>query len=118
MAHFAQIENGLVKQVIVVSNQDILKDGVEDEQTGIEFCKRILGEDTEWVQTSYNGSIRHKYAGIGDTYDTVNDVFISPRPYPSWTLLDFNWTAPKPMPEDGMYRWDEENQEWVTLFED
>ena len=77
MAHFAKIENGVVREVIVVSNE-ILHDenGVEQESIGIDFCKSLYGVDTEWVQTSYNNNFRGKYAGAGDTWDGKN--FISP----------------------------------------
>jgi len=83
MAHFAQLdENNIVLQVIVVSNQDIIdENGVESEQLGIEFCKNLLGNNTNWVQTSYNKKFREKYAGIGDLYDSENDIFISRRDY-------------------------------------
>jgi hypothetical protein len=33
-----------------------------------------------WVQTSYNGTIRYNYAGIGYTYDSIDDAFIAPMP--------------------------------------
>jgi hypothetical protein len=79
MAHFAQLnENNIVTQVIVVANEELLLDGIENETKGIMFCKSLLGEDTHWVQTSYNGNIRSKYAGIGDTYDPIADIFIAP----------------------------------------
>lgn len=78
MAHFAKIENGIVTNVIVINNEDILtKDGKESEIIGKKFIKSIGLEGT-WVQTSYNGNFRGKYAGIGDTYDSENDVFVSP----------------------------------------
>ena len=113
MAHFARIdENGIVQQVIVVNNSDCLKDGVEDEATGAVFCNKLLGGN--WKQTSYNATIRKHYAGKGYTYDPDRDAFISPQPYPSWSLDEnCNWQAPIPMPEDGMYSWDEENLEWI-----
>lgn len=78
MAHFAKIENGVVGQVIVVNNE-VLHDenGVEQESIGIAFCKSLYGADTEWVQTSYNGSFRGKYAGSGDRYDSEIDEFVS-----------------------------------------
>lgn len=69
MAHFAKIEEGIVTQVVVVDN--------EHEADG-EAYLNSLGLDGTWVQTSYNGNIRGKYAAIGDTYDSVADVFISP----------------------------------------
>lgn len=70
MAHFARVEDGVVREVIVVSNDVIIdSDGVEQEQLGIDFCKSLYGQDTEWVQTSYNGNIRGRYAGVGDIWD-------------------------------------------------
>ena len=83
MAHFAQLdENNVVTQVIVINNNELLSQKVatseegyisvstvESEKKGIEFCQSLYGADTKWVQTSYNGSFRGKYAGIGDTYD-------------------------------------------------
>jgi sulfur carrier protein ThiS len=68
MAHFARIENGIVREVIVVGNDD-----APDEATGQAFIAS-LGLTGEWVQTSYNnnpveGKSRGKYAGIGDLWD-------------------------------------------------
>jgi len=71
MAHFAQIENNVVTQVIVVNNEE-----VPDEATGVAFCKSLYGQDTQWVQTSYNNNFRGKYANPGDNWDGNN--FISP----------------------------------------
>jgi hypothetical protein len=79
MAHFARIEDNIVREVIVVNNEVIKDDnGVEQESIGIAFCKSLYGEDTEWLQTSYNGSFRGKYAGAGYTYDSVKDEFVIP----------------------------------------
>ena len=77
MAHFAQIdENNVVINVIVVSNNVLLnKDNYEGEQLGIDFCKSLYGQDTVWVQTSYNGNFRGEFAGIGFYYDSDLDVF-------------------------------------------
>lgn len=69
MAHFAKIEEGIVTQVVVVDN--------EHEADG-EAYLNSLGLEGKWVQTSYNGNIRGKFAGIGDSYDEVADMFISP----------------------------------------
>ncbi len=74
MAHFALIKNGTVAEVIVVGNDD-----APDEATGQAFIASI-GLAGEWKQTSYNANFRGKYAGIGDIYDAVNDVFVSPTP--------------------------------------
>jgi hypothetical protein len=117
MAHFAQLdENNVVTQVIVVNNNDCLLDGVENEDTGIAFCKSLFGANTRWKQTSYNGNFRKHYAGIGYTYNAVRDAFIPPQPYQSWTLDDdANWQPPVPMPTDGgMYSWNESTQAWES----
>lgn len=120
MAHFAQIdENGIVLQVIVVHNSILTNpSGVEIESWGVEYCKKIFGEDTNWVQTSYNASFRARYAGIGFKYVKELDAFIEPQPYPSWTLDTHTteWVPPTPLPDtDHLYTWDEEHQTWVKL---
>lgn len=82
MAHFAELdENNTVINVIVVSNDDCLDaDGNESELIGIDFLENLFGH-RRWVQTSYNGNIRGKYAGIGDTYDKKKNKFIAaPQP--------------------------------------
>lgn len=75
MAHFARVEDGIVRQVDAVANAALLdENGVEQESLGIALMKSIYGENTEWVQTSYNGSFRGKYAGLGDKWDGSNFV--------------------------------------------
>jgi len=78
MAHFAKIENGIVREVIVVGNDNCAGgDFPESEAAGQAFIASI-GLSGEWRQTSYNANFRSKYAGIGDVYDAVNDVFVAP----------------------------------------
>ena len=78
MAHFARIENNIVREVIVVSNDDCCGgDFPESEPIGQAFIASI-GLAGEWKQTSYNGNFRGKYAGAGDVFDSVNDVFVTP----------------------------------------
>jgi hypothetical protein len=86
MAHFVELnESNIVKQVIVVHNNELLVDGIELETKGIEFCQSLFGGT--WVQTSYNGNIRKNYAGIGDLYDPIRDAFIKPKPEEgNWVL--------------------------------
>jgi hypothetical protein len=111
MAHFAEISDGIVTRVLVVNNSELLVDGVEVEQKGIDFLNNLVGGT--WVQTSYNGNIRKQYAGIGFTYDAVKDQFVAPQPFPSWSLDSNNdWQAPTPKPE-GSFIWDEETLAWV-----
>jgi len=78
MAHFAQLDsNNVVIQVIVVDNKDTADAfGVEKEYIGAAFCERVLGGT--WKQTSYNGKMRGRYAGIGYTYNAQLDEFIAP----------------------------------------
>ena len=90
MAHFAQIdENNLVVQVLVVPDSQ--------EHRGQEFLANDLNLGGTWVQTSYNGTIRANYAGIGYTYDEVNDVFIAPQPSEDAVLNNetFTWELPE-----------------------
>jgi len=79
MAHFAEINSdNVVLRVIVISNDDIKdSDGVEQESIGRAFCNNLLGGT--WVQTSYNNNFRGVYACIGYTYDSENNVFVSPE---------------------------------------
>lgn len=117
MAHFAELDdNNIVKRVIVVATKDNSDaNGVEKESIGRAFCERLFGGN--WVQTSYNGNMRKRYAGIGYKYDATLDAFIAPQPYPSWTLdANADWQAPVPMPDDGkMYSWDEATQSWAEV---
>ena len=73
MSHFAQVQNGVVVQVIV-AEQDVIDSG-------------LFG--TGWIQTSFNTHggmhpegrpLRKNYAGIGYTYDPIRDAFIPPKP--------------------------------------
>jgi hypothetical protein len=86
MAHFAELnESNIVKQVIVVHNNELLVDGVESEAKGIEFCQSLFGGN--WIQTSYNKTIRKNYAGIGFLYDPIRNAFIAPKPEEgNWVL--------------------------------
>ena len=104
MSHFAEIdENGVVKRVIVAEKNFI--------NTG------YVGDEFNWIQTSYNGSFRKRFAGVGFTYDKVNDVFVEPKPYPSWTLdASHDWQPPTPRPVDGKaYSWNEGTQSWDEI---
>jgi hypothetical protein len=76
VAHFARIENNIVQQVIVVNNETLEnKPFPESEPIGIAFCKSLYGADTEWLQTSYNGNFRKRFAGTGIKYYPDLDQF-------------------------------------------
>jgi hypothetical protein len=104
MAHYAKVEDSLVTKVIVAE---------------AEFFNTFVDDSPgEWIQTSYTGSIRKNYAGVGDTYDATRDAFIAPKPYPSWTLVEATclWTAPVAYPDDGnKYIWNEDTTAWVEV---
>jgi hypothetical protein len=84
MAHFARVEDGVVREVIVVSDSDCAGgEYPESEPIGKDFIASI-GIQGEFLQTSYNDNFRGLYAGIGYTYDPDLDIFIAP-PQPKET---------------------------------
>jgi len=105
MSHFAEIDsNGIVLRVLV-GNNDLPNEGYDW------FVENLGGT---WIKTSYNSNIRGTYAGIGYSYNSAEDIFITPQPYPSWVRSGSFWNAPTPMPTDGgMWNWDEETLAWV-----
>lgn len=120
MAHFAQLdENNTVLNVIVISNNDVGEPNFSFPQTDIvgqHFINNTLKILGTWKQTSYNGSFRKNYAGIGHIYDPVRDAFIPQKPYNSWLLNENSclWEAPIPYPSDGKnYSWDENLVNWT-----
>jgi len=67
MAHFAELDkNKVVLRVVVVPD--------DQEHRGNDYLNE-LGLTGTWIQTSYNATIRGKYAGVGDIYDEVKDEF-------------------------------------------
>ena len=110
MAHFAEIDsNGIVLRVLVVPDSE--------ESRGNDFLSTDLKLGGTWIQCSYNSRIRKCMPGPGYTYDSTNDVFISPKPFASWTLdSNFDWQPPTPYPEElgGLAFWDEDSKSWKT----
>lgn len=119
MAYFAEIDaHGTVLQVISISNNDAPDPAPSNsEPLGQAFIRDVLGLSGTYVQTSWSGRMRKQYAGIGFRYDADADVFISPQPYPSWTLdADHDWQPPTPRPsEGGPWFWDEASLSWVEV---
>ena len=109
MAHYAFLdENNIVTGVIVGIDETELIEGLDTETWYSNFKGQIC------KRTSYNHNIRKQYAGIGYTYDAVNDVFIAPQPYPSWSLDEnFDWQSPTPRPEGEDWYWDEDSLSWL-----
>ena len=108
MAHYAYLdENNTVVAVTVGKDENELIDGLDPEM--------YYAQGTPYTvkRTSYNGTIRKQYAGIGFYYDALNDVFIAPQPSASWSLDEnFDWQPPTPEPTDGIYFWNEEAGQW------
>ena len=118
MSHWAEIdENNIVLQVTVGDNNN------PDE--GYQWLINNLGGT--WIKTSYNTNggvhkeggtpLRKNFAGVGYTYDAINQNFIAPQPYPSW-ILDSNdiWQPPIPQPPaPPTTHWNEQLQKWVIL---
>ena len=111
MAHFAQIDdNNVVINVLSVPD--------EQEHRGEEYLSVNLGLGGRWIQTSYNSNVRKIFAGIGYIYNEELDVFLPPKPFPSWTVdpIKKEWVAPQERPEhiEGTsLSWNEGEQIWV-----
>ena len=107
MAHYAYLdENNIVTDIIVGKDETELINGVDTET--------YYGA----VRTSYNNNIRGTYAGIGYEYNAAEDIFIPPKPFPSWARSGSFWNAPIPMPiEDGkFYQWVEADLNWQEIL--
>jgi hypothetical protein len=90
MAHFAEIDaNNIVIRVLVGCNLEVnAHGGDQSEEAALDFGNKIpfSSGGIKWIQTSYNNNFRKKYAGVGDYYDPIKDIFIAPKPFNSWSL--------------------------------
>lgn len=111
MSHWAELDaDNIVTRVLVGDNDDPVGD------EGYQWLVNNLGGT--WVKTSYNGTIRKNYAGIGYTYDEALDAFVPPKPHNSWILNEDTalWESPVPYPEDGkIYLWNEDLVNWSEV---
>ena len=116
MAYFVTLNNENIVSDIQVISDDILVgiDGNENDQNGIDFLNQMHGFHPKRLRTYKDASRRNIFASVGCSYDANNDVFILPKPYPSWTLnSDNNREPPIPYPTDGQpHIWNEETQQW------
>jgi len=111
VSHWAEIDlDSKVTRVTVGDNNDPAGD------EGHQWLVDNLGGT--WIKTSYNNNIRGTYAGIGYEYNSAEDIFITPKPYPSWVRTGSFWAAPIPMPiEDGkFYQWVEADLNWQEIL--
>ena len=118
MAHYAFLDgNNVVTEVIVGKNEG--EDGIDWEVWYGDFrnqvCKRTSYNTIGNTHSNGGTPYRGNYAGIGYTYRADIDAFVSPQPFPSWTLdANAQWQPPVAMPTDGgMYSWDEATTSWV-----
>ena len=127
MAHYALLdENNVVIQVITGVDENIIQTDLDGTQVGGSseaweefYATRPWLNATSCKRTSYNNNIRKQYAGIGYTYDAVNDVFIAPKPFASWLLDEnFDWQPPTPRPEGIGWYWNEEELTWKEVVND
>ena len=113
MAHYAFLnEENIVTEVITGINETETIEGLDTETWYGNFrgqvCKR----------TSYNSKIRGTYAGIGFSYNSEEDIFVTPQPYPSWIRSGSFWNPPTPMPtDDKIYSWNESELKWEEITE-
>jgi len=111
MAHYAFLDkDNTVVDVITGIDETELIEGLSPEIWYGNFrgqmCKR----------TSYNSKIRGTYASIGFSYNAEEDIFVKPKPYPSWIRSGSFWNAPIPMPEDDkVYTWNESELKWEEI---
>jgi hypothetical protein len=109
MSHWAEINQDNVVLRVVVGNND--------DPGGDEGYQKIVEKfGGTWVQTSYNGNFKGRFAGVGYRYDSLNDVFIRPQPSPAWifneSLLDWEPPTPKPEEEGKEFFWNFGMDDW------
>lgn len=108
MAHFAEVDDsGIVLRILVVPD--------DQEFRGATYLSQDLHLGGTWIQTSYNGNVRKRFAGIGYRFDAALDAFISPQPYPSLRLDSdsCDWIPPVRYPDAGFWVWDEQQLQWI-----
>jgi hypothetical protein len=115
MAHFAKVnDNGVVENIIVIADEDCGGGNYPESEPHGQAFIGSLGIEGTWKQTSYNNNFRKKFANQGYLFLAEPDVFVEPKPYPSWNLnSQYDWVAPVTKPEDeNHYIWNEESQSW------
>ena len=124
MAHYALLDiDNVVIQVITGVDENIIQNDLDNTQVGGSsesweefYATRSWLNAVSCKRTSYNNNIRKQYAGVGYTYDAINDVFISPCHFASWSLDEnFDWQPPTPKPtvEGKLYYWSEDSLTWI-----
>lgn len=124
MAHYALInKDNIVVDVITGVDEHVIQTDLDGTIVGGSseaweqfYASRPWFEGLTCKRTSYNHNIRKQYASIGYTYDEINDVFIAPQPFLSWSLdANHDWQPPTPMPTEGFWYWDEDSLSWIEV---
>jgi len=123
MAHYAFLDaSNVVTEVITGINETELIEGLLPETWYGNFrgqvCKRTSYNTLGGIHQGGGTPLRFNYAGIGFTYDTTRDAFISPQPYPSWVLDEATclWVVPVARPSaGGPWIWNEATVSWVEI---
>ena len=122
MAHYAYIDSdSIVVAVTVGKDETELINGLDTETyyaQGTPYTVKRTSYNTSGGVHSGGGTpFRKNYAGIGYAYDTVRNAFIAPKPYASWVLDEATcrWSAPVPMPSEGLWVWDEATVSWIAV---
>jgi len=120
MAHYAFLdENNIVVEVIVGKDesQEINWEEVYGNIKNLR-CKRTSYNTRDGEHILGGTPFRKNYAGIGYVYIDELDIFLPPKPYPSWilnTTMEW-WDAPIPIPDETKpYDWDEDNLQWILV---
>lgn len=98
--YFAKINSDNIVEQVIAADQDF-----------------INLQQGNWISTDINGINPINYAGIGFKWNASGNAFISPQPYPSWTLdTNFQWQPPTPKPTNTplRYYWDESSLTWIS----
>jgi hypothetical protein len=117
--YFAELDSeNVVQYIALMDSKDMIdeEDDTISEVIGEQCCKRIFNSENTWKRTFKTGE-RKRFAVVGGTYDSENDIFMDPKPYPSWIVNEGEWVAPieKPSttPEQEssgyFYIWNESN---------
>lgn len=121
MAHYAWIDsNNIVIAVTVGVDETVTQQGVGGStQAWEQFYTQAVNQTGVYIKrTSYNATngFRKQYAAVGGRYLPAADVFVAPKPYPSWTLdSNHDWQPPTPKPSTGNHYWSEKDLQWVAI---
>lgn len=101
MRYFAEIVAGIVKRTVCMKDSD-----------NTESTAALYGG--EWVETVKN-PVKGVFASPGCAFNSVDGIFVSEQPFPSWLLNEDTclWEPPVPYP-GGMVHWDESLLDWVA----